>query len=134
MNWLCNHINTIIMSTNLAYLQFTLCKNVANIMVLDISVFCSRMKPLIFSKVYDTFTVTKQVNAKFISAKLSIQTFQPNKHFAYFINSHVFCLGCRLGINKLQCCLPTHNTSIKNEHITVRDLLLFKSTAKSESI
>ena len=48
------------MSTNLAYLQFTLLNNVSNIMVFDINVLCSLMEHLILSKVYGTLTVIKQ--------------------------------------------------------------------------
>jgi hypothetical protein len=42
-------------------------------------------------------TVTKH-----ITAKLSIQTFQPNKLFTCFGNCHLFSLSSRLGNNWLQ--------------------------------
>jgi hypothetical protein len=66
------------MTTYLAYLQFTLYNNIANIMVLDINVLYLIMKHLIFSKVRDTLTIRKQINAKIISTKLSMQTFIPS--------------------------------------------------------
>ena len=59
------------MSTNLAYLQLTLCNNITHIMVFDINVLCSLMEHLILSKVDRTLTVTKQVNTSIISTKLA---------------------------------------------------------------
>jgi hypothetical protein len=49
MNWLCHHISRIIMSTNLAYLQFTLSDYVSHIMVFDTNVLGPLMEHLIFS-------------------------------------------------------------------------------------
>ena len=50
------------MSTDLAYLQFTLSNNISNIMVLDVNVLGPLREYLIFSKVYSTLTVTEQGN------------------------------------------------------------------------
>jgi hypothetical protein len=56
---LSHHIRCIIMSTNLGYLQSTICNYFLDIMILDINVLCSLMKYLIFCKIYSTLTVTK---------------------------------------------------------------------------
>ena len=100
-NWLSHCIGGIIICTYLTYLQFTLCNNVANIMVLDINVLCPLIEHLIFSKVYCTLAVTKQVNARIIFTKLSAQTVQPDGLFTCFDNSHAFSLRSRLSNDRL---------------------------------
>ena len=46
------------MSTDLAYLQFTLCDHITDIMVLDANMLSPLMEHLIFSETYNTLTVT----------------------------------------------------------------------------
>ena len=63
------------MSTYLAYLQITSSNNISNIVIFDINVLCLIMEHLILSELYCTLVATKQVNARIISTKLSIQAF-----------------------------------------------------------
>src|SRR3954471_11270430 len=99
-------------------------------MVLDINVLSSLMEHLIFCKVYGTLTVTKQSNAIIISIKLSKQTFQPNRFFASFSNSHVFGLSSILCNNSLQHSLPANSTTTNIKHITCEGSSLIQIGSK----
>src|SRR3954471_16007382 len=100
-------------------------------MVLDINVLSSLMEHLIFCKVYGTLTVTKQSNARIISTKLSKQTFQPNRFFASFSNSHIFSFSSRLcNNNSLQCSLPANSTTTNIKHITCEGSSLIQIGSK----